>query len=36
MNALIYYAVKANPAVPVLEVLSGLDVGLDLASLVET
>ena len=31
-DALIYYAVKANPVVPVLEALSGLDIGLDLAS----
>jgi ornithine decarboxylase len=31
-DALIYYAVKANPVVPVLEALSGLDIGFDLAS----
>lgn len=31
-DALIYYAVKANPAVPVLKALSRLDIGFDLAS----
>jgi ornithine decarboxylase len=31
-DARIYYAVKANPAVPVLEALSKLDIGFDLAS----
>jgi ornithine decarboxylase len=35
-GAQIYYAVKANPAVPVIAALADLDIGFDLASRGET